>query len=222
MIQSKSRLVSIFLAAVLLLCFQAQVAVADPDIYLKRSQASGVTTNPGLLMGFSAPSAQQPASLTTVGGVEYYWYSEPYVGTILGPKPHAFHLYYQADAPTAITVTVFIAVQADGSGVPGLVSGKSYQLEATQSVRHVTIPDVITIPQTTLNGERIKLSLSTDQSVTIHFDGAAAPSVLNSIPDPSRVGGVLMPTNTLAVLVPYLTVIGLVATVAVAIKKRRN
>jgi hypothetical protein len=197
------------------------VAVADPDIYLKRSQASGVTTNPGLLMDFSAPNAQQPASLTTVSGVKYYWYSEPYVGTIPGPKPHAFHLYYQANAPTAITVTVFIAVQADGSGVPALVSSKTYQLETAQAVRRVTIPDVITIPQTTLSGERIKLGLSTDQPVTIYFDGAAAPSVLNTIPPTTNVGGVIMPTNILAVLVPYTALIGLVATAAVAVKRKR-
>jgi len=36
------------------------------------------------------------------------------------------------------------------------------------------------------------------------------------------VGGVVLPTNTLTVLVPYFVVIGLVATAAVAIKKRRN
>jgi len=36
------------------------------------------------------------------------------------------------------------------------------------------------------------------------------------------VGGVVLPTNTLAVLVPYLAVIGLVATATVAVKKRRN
>ena len=37
---------------------------------------------------------------------------------------------------------------------------------------------------------------------------------------PISVGGVIMPMNSLMTLVPYLAVIGLVATVAV--KKRRN
>jgi len=36
------------------------------------------------------------------------------------------------------------------------------------------------------------------------------------------VGGVVMPTNIFMILAPYLAVIGLVATAAVAIKKRRN
>ena len=36
------------------------------------------------------------------------------------------------------------------------------------------------------------------------------------------VGGVVLPTNTFMTLAPYLAVVGLVATTAVAIKKRRN
>jgi len=36
------------------------------------------------------------------------------------------------------------------------------------------------------------------------------------------VGGVLLPTNSLTVLAPYLAMIGLIAATAVAIKKRRN
>jgi len=36
------------------------------------------------------------------------------------------------------------------------------------------------------------------------------------------VGGIVLPTNTYLTLAPYLAVIGLVATVAVAVKKRRN
>jgi hypothetical protein len=219
----RTLVLSAFFFSALLICFQMPVTVADPDIYLKRFQASGVTTNPGLLMDFSAPSAQQPASLTTVGGVEYFWYSAPYVGTILGPKPHAFHLYYQANAPTVITVTVCIAVQADGGGAPALVSSKTYPLEAALAVRRITIPDVVTIPQTTLNGERIKLSLNTDQPVTIYFDGAATPSVLNTISPPgATVGGVIISTNTITILAPYFAAIGLVTTTAVAVKKRRT
>jgi len=36
------------------------------------------------------------------------------------------------------------------------------------------------------------------------------------------VGGVVLPTNTLTILAPYLAMIGLVATAAIAVKKRRN
>jgi len=39
---------------------------------------------------------------------------------------------------------------------------------------------------------------------------------------PPSVGGVIMTTNTFTALTPYLTVIGLVATAAVAVKKRRD
>ena len=39
---------------------------------------------------------------------------------------------------------------------------------------------------------------------------------------PAYVGGVVLPTNNLTVLAPYLAMIGLVATAAVAAKKRRN
>ena len=38
----------------------------------------------------------------------------------------------------------------------------------------------------------------------------------------AAVGGVTLPANSLTVLAPYLTMIGLVATVAVAVRKRRN
>jgi hypothetical protein len=46
----------------------------------------------------------------------------------------------------------------------------------------------------------------------------AAP---NQFTDYDSVGGVVLPTNTFLVLTPYLTVIGLVATAAVAIKRKR-
>jgi len=135
-------------------------------------------------MDFTAPTKTDPAYLTTSSGIEYYWYSPPYVGTIPGPKGHSFHLYYTAAAPTTVTVTVYIAVQPDGSGTPRLVSSKTYHLEAASTVMHVKIPDVIIIPETTLNGERIKLSLSTKDPITVYFDSIATPSVLNFVPPP--------------------------------------
>jgi len=39
---------------------------------------------------------------------------------------------------------------------------------------------------------------------------------------PAYVGGVVLPTNTWAIFAPYLAMIGLVASAAVAAKKRRN
>lgn len=47
---------------------------------------------------------------------------------------------------------------------------------------------------------------------------AGAP---NQFTDHEGVGGVVLPTNTLTVLAPYLAVIGLVATAAVAVKRKR-
>ncbi len=135
-------------------------------------------------MDFTAPTKTDPAYLTTSSGIEYYWYSPPYVGTIPGPKAHSFHLYYTATAPTTITVTVYVAVQPDGSGTPSLVSSKSYPLEAASTVTHVIIPDSIVIPETKLNGERIKLSLSSENPVTVYYDSTATPSVLNVVPPP--------------------------------------
>jgi len=140
--------------------------------------------NPGKLMDFTAPTKTDPAYLTTSSGIEYYWYSPPYVGTIPGPKAHSFHLYYTADAPTTITVTAYLAVQPDGSGSPSLVSSKSYPLEAASTVTHVIIPDVIIIPETKLNGERIKLSLSSENPITAYYDSTATPSILNVVPPP--------------------------------------
>ena len=34
-----------------------------------------------------------------------------------------------------------------------------------------------------LNGERIKLSISTDDPITIYYDSISAPSVLNTVPE---------------------------------------
>jgi len=48
---------------------------------------------------------------------------------------------------------------------------------------------------------------------------AGAP---NRFTDYESVGGVVMPTNTFMALAPYLAMIGLFATAAVAVKKRRN
>ena len=169
---------------VLIACLQIPVALASPDIYLKDSPASGVTVNPGKLMDFKAPTKTDPDYLTTSSGIEYYWYSPPYVGTIPGPKAHSFHLYYKADAPTTITVTVYLAVQPDGSGTPSLVSSKTYPLEAASTITHAKIADVIVIPETKLNGERMKLGLSTEDPVTVYFDSVTTPSVLNYIPPP--------------------------------------
>ncbi|GEM_PF-1757046 len=165
--------------------FQIPIVEASPDIYLKDSAASGVATNPGKLMDFEAPTGVDPAYFTTSSGIEYYWYSPPYVGTILGPKGHSFHLYYTADAATTVTVTVHIAVQPDGSGTPILVSSKSYPLETTSTVTHIAIPDVINIPETRLNGERIKLSLSSEAPITVYYDSIDTPCVLNYIPPSS-------------------------------------
>jgi len=169
---------------VLVACFQIPVASASPDIYLKDSPASGVTVNPGKLMDFTAPTKTDPDYLATSSGIEYYWYSPPYVGTIPGPKAHSFHLYYKADEPTTVTVTVYLAVQPDGSGTPSLVSSKTYTLEAASTITHVKIPEVIVIPETKLNGERIKLSLSTEDPVTVYYDSEDTPSILNTVPPP--------------------------------------
>ena len=180
----KTLAISLLFLIALIVCFQIPIAMASPDIYLKDSPASGVTVNPGKLMDFTAPTRVDPAYLTTSSSVEYYWYSPPYVGTIPGPKAHSFHLYYKADAPTTITVTVYVAVQPDGSGTPAIASSKTYPLAAASTVTHVIIPDVIIIPETKLNGERIKLSLSTEDPITVYFDSIATPSVLNAIPPP--------------------------------------
>jgi len=176
--------ISLLFLMVLVACFQIPVASASPDIYLKDSPASGVAVNPGKLMDFKAPTKTDPDYLTTSSGIEYYWYSPPYVGTIPGPKAHSFHLYYEADAPTTITVRVYLAVQPDGSGTPSLVSSKTCALEAASTITHVKIADVIVIPETKLNGERIKLSLSTEDPVTVYFDSIATPSILNTLPPP--------------------------------------
>lgn len=220
----KARASLLLLLAVLIVCSQISPTMAAPDVFLKDTQAIGVTTNPGKLMDFVAPTQVDPSSLTTAPGVEYYWYSPPYVGTIPGPKGHSFHLYYTAAAATTVTVTVYLSVQPDGSGTPTLVSSKTHGLEATSTLTHVAIPDVIVIPETTLKGERIKLSISTAAPITMCFDGVTAPSVLNVIPPPDRtaVGGVLMPINRLAVLAPYLILIGVAgaATTAFVIRRR--
>jgi hypothetical protein len=44
----------------------------------------------------------------------------------------------------------------------------------------------------------------------------------NQFTDYDSVGGVVLPTNTFVILAPYLAVIGLVATTAVAVRKRRQ
>lgn len=180
----KAITLSLLILTLLLVCIQIPVTLASPDIYLKNSPASGVLINPGKLMDFKAPTQVDPAYLTTSSGVEYYWYSSPYVGTIPGPKAHGFHLYYTADTVTTITVTAYLAVQSDGSGIPPLVSSKTHPLETASTVTHVTIPDVITIPETKLNGERIKLSISSEDPITIYYDSIATPSVLNTVPSP--------------------------------------
>jgi len=167
-----------------LISLQIPSALASPDIYLKDSPASGVLIDPGKLMDFNGPSQVDPSSLMISSGVEYYWYSSPYVGTIPGPKAHAFHLYYTSDIVTTITVTVYLTVQPDGSGNPTLISGKTYPLEPAATVTHVIIPDVITIPETRLNGERIKLSISSEDPITIYYDSINTPSVLNTVPPP--------------------------------------
>ncbi len=195
----------------LIVCFHIPVAVASPDVYLKDSPASGVTTNPGKLMDFTPPTRVEPAYLATSSGIEYFWYSPPYVGTIPGPRGHSFHLYYNAAVAMTINITVYVAVQPDGGGIPSLVSSKTYPLEATSSITHVIIPDVIIIPEMELSGERIKLSLSTEDPITIYFDSIATPSVLNYIPpDSIPVGGYFVSINKLAIIAPYLTLVGLV------------
>lgn len=180
----KVKALALSLLIVLIAVLEIPTAMASPDIYLKDSPASGVTVNPGKLMDFEAPTRVDPAYLTTSNGIEYYWYSPPYVGTIPGPKAHSFHLYYTADALTTITVTVYVAVQPDGSGTPAQVSSKTFPLEVTSTVMHIKIPDVIVIPETKLNGEKIKLSLSTEEPITVYYDSTATPSVLNVIPWP--------------------------------------
>jgi len=209
------------LAVVIVLC-QSPVTLASPDIYLKNSLALGVTIDPGRFMDFAVPTRADPAYFATSGGVEYYWYSPPYVGTIPGPRAHSFHLYYTAAVATTVTVVVYVAVQPDGSGIPALVSSKSYSLEAASTVTHVKIPDVIVIPETRLNGERIKLSISTEDSATIYFDSVSTPAVLNIVPPPSPVGGVIVPANKLAILTPLAALLGAIVAVTVIIVAPRK
>jgi len=76
------------------------------------------------------------------------------------------------------------------------------------------------------NGNLVTLTL-TDGASPDDDDGAANSVIVDAggpgVPGPSGpVSGVLVPVNKLAILAPYLTLIGLVATVATTLKKRRN
>jgi len=53
-------------------------------------------------------------------------------------------------------------------------------------------------------------------------DDPTVTAIYQKIGLPAYVGGVVLPTSSLTVFAPYLAVIGVVATVAVAVKKRRN
>jgi hypothetical protein len=59
------------------------------------------------------------------------------------------------------------------------------------------------------------------QSTTFTLTGDGTITAIYSNRPPS-VGGVAVPTNTFMILAPYLAMIGLIATAAIAIKKRRN
>jgi hypothetical protein len=183
--RTKAVALLLFCLSALLVYGKIPVAFASPDIYLKDDPASGITVNPGKRMDFAVPTQTTPASLITTGDTEYYWYSEPYVGVIPGPRGHSFHLYYTAATQAVVNVTVYIGVEADGSGTPALISSKSCSLEATSTVTHIVIPDVIIIPETRLNGEKIKLGLSSKGPITIYYDSIVTPCVLNYIPPPS-------------------------------------
>jgi len=65
------------------------------------------------------------------------------------------------------------------------------------------------------------------QSTTLTIDGPGTVTAVYKLPGsvaPAAVGGVILPTSTLAILAPYLALIGLVAAsgVAVAVRRRRE
>jgi hypothetical protein len=168
----------------LIFSFSIPEVNASPDIYLKDSPVSNVVMNPGRLMDFIAPTKVTPSTLSTQSGVEYYWYSPLYYDMIPGPKGHSFHLYYTATMTTTVTVTVCLPVESDGGGNPFVASNKTITLDATVEVKHITIPDVIVIPEIQLHGERIQLSIRSEYPITLYYDSIETPCMLNVVPPP--------------------------------------
>lgn len=78
------------------------------------------------------------------------------------------------------------------------------------------------LPSTTFTfipGEGIVIHFAAIDTVTITFTNCPA----SQCPDPRRsVGGIVLPANSLAILTPYLAIIGLVATAAIAVKRKHE
>jgi hypothetical protein len=71
--------------------------------------------------------------------------------------------------------------------------------------------------------EHTELNLYGSAAGLGHPDDPTVTAIYQKIGQSAYVGGVVMPTNTFMILMPYLALIGLVAaTATVAIKKRRS
>jgi hypothetical protein len=88
----------------------------------------------------------------------------------------------------------------------------------------------LTDPNTPIAVYAILGTLSTDRAPNSGFyqvtaTSASAPNVFIDVdPNPNPVGGVVLPTNTLVILAPYLALAGLVIAVSavVVVKRRRD
>jgi len=70
--------------------------------------------------------------------------------------------------------------------------------------------------------EHTELNLYGSAAGLGHPDDPTVTAIYQKIGQSAYVGGVVLPTNNLTMLAPYLATIGLVATTVVAIKKRRR
>jgi len=143
--------------------------------------------------------------------------------SLLAPKANAqgFQITIQSRQVNGATVNLgmvswaggvpFVLPRTGGVG-PGQVQIQYYPAAGYYFVKWESSTTQITFANINMNPTTVTLGTgAADGIITAVYQQAGL-----------SVGGVILPANTYMTLVPYLVMIGLVATTAIAIRKRRN
>jgi hypothetical protein len=208
---SKLRLLLPFALAVLLALASTQNVSASTEIaYDDGTAESGLSAEPPIehAVRFSLPPGWSSAKILIA---RYFIWSNPATFRV--------HVYGSGVTDPALTVTPVGTgwFNVDLSAYNIVVSGDFY----------ISIEYLSTVPSIgrDTTGPVDFRSYSREPPAFLWVVSGSADLMIRAVVDligRGAVGGVVVPTNTFTVLAPYLAVIGLVATTAIAVKKRRN
>ena len=204
----KLRLLLPVVLAVLLAVSSAQNVFAATEIAYDDGTKSHVPSMPYLAVRFT------PSGQVRVVGAKF-WYDgvipgQPVSGSTTGYVTGADH--------TTVLLTFPVTLSSPGWYTIPFSNGPIVFEDFYIAI--AAYPELIGSDALSNSGR--SYSSSTTLAALIPIPSEVGDLMIRALVESTSVGGIIAPTNKFLTLAPYLTLIGLIATAAVAVKKRRN